>query len=121
MFLAVVTAAASPLLVGPGWAFADDPDPADLVVATGGGTYAQPFEDPADVVAATGGGTYAQPFEDPADMVAATGGGTYPQPLGPSVDTRSSPTMLVIAILLTAALGALAILAVRRRQRLAIA
>jgi hypothetical protein len=101
-FLAVVTAAASPLLVGPGWAFADDPDPADLVVATGGGTYAQPFEDPADVVA-------------------ATGGGTYPQPLGPSVDTRSSPTMLVIAILLTAALGALAILAVRRRQRLAIA
>jgi hypothetical protein len=79
LFTAALAAVGLLMVAGP--AFADAPEPADIVAATGGGSYPETgLEDPADIVAATGGGSYPETgLEDPADIVAATGGGSYPE------------------------------------------
>jgi hypothetical protein len=121
LFTAALAAVGLLMVAGP--AFADAPEPADIVAATGGGSYPETgLEDPADIVAATGGGSYPETgLEDPADLVAATGGGTYPATTSdgqeaPAAETNWMP-LIAIAIAVAGAAGTLGLMFLRHSRR----
>lgn len=103
--LFAVALAAVGLLIVSGPAFADSPEPADIVAATGGGSYPEAgLTEPADIVAATGGGTY--PVTTKSDQ---------------QVPAWGSNRVPLIAMVLAGTVGLLAILSLRRSRRVAVA
>jgi len=99
LFTAALAAVGLLMVAGP--AFADAPEPADIVAATGGGSYPE-----------TG-------LEDPADLVAATGGGTYPATTSDGQEAPAAETnwMPLIAIAVAGAAGTLGLMFLRHSRR----